>query len=163
MPENALSVACQRFRDLLLGAPTGTPHYVDAGRFREADKTSQLGQTPAGTFHQKPFEVEWDDSSQSDETGPDYVTGDLIDTSATIRVSVGYLMGVGRQVSVSVAAYEDSRLIRRVLEHPGNYDEDVTGISVVEWQRTRKSKPDADGRVVMDMTFRVRVRETQPT
>ena len=50
-----------------------------------------------------------------------------------------------------------------MLEEPGNYDETVTGLSKVEWQRTRKSKPDNDGRVVLEMTFRVRVREEQPT
>lgn len=163
MPESCLDLVTQRFRDLLLGAPTGTVHYVDAGRFRETDKTYLFAEQPAGIFHQHPIEVEWDDSSQADETGPDYVSGDLVDSSATITVRVGYLWGVGKQIEVSARTAQDSRLIRRVLEHPGNYDEDNTGLIKVDWLRSRKSQPDKDGRVVMTLSFRVRIREEQPT
>lgn len=160
---NAVSATCQRFRDLLEGAPVTTAHGVDAGRFRRVDNTNPLEGHPAGVFHQKPFEVVWLEESFADETGPDMYSGDLVDRSATIRVSVGYRHGVGKAITVSDDAYEDARLIRRVLEEPGNYDATNSGLVKVDHQRSKLGPADGDGRVVLDMTFRVRVREDQPT
>ena len=159
---NALSATCQRFRDLLEGAPVTTPHSVDAGRFKRIDNTAPLAAQPAGVFHQKPFEVLWTEEGIADETGPEMLSGNLVDLSATIVIRVGYRHGVGKAITVSDDAYEDARLIRRVLEEPGNYDATVTGLVEVNHQRSRLGNKDADGRVVLDMTFRVRLREDQP-
>lgn len=161
--ENALPAVCQRFRELILGAPTTTPHSISAGTFRAIDNTAPLAAQPAGIFHQRPFEVDWEEHTFADVTGPDTLAGNLVDTSATVRVSVGYRMGVGHAINVSDAAAVDARLIRRVLEEPGNYDAASTGLEEVNWLRARKAKPDADGRVVVELLFRVRMREDQPT
>lgn len=160
---NALSASCQRFRDLILGAPVTTPHGVSAGRFRAIDNTGPLAKQPAGIFHEKPFEVVWTEEGIPDETGPDTLSGDLVDRSATVLVRVGYRHGVGKSITVSDAAYEDARLIRRVLEEPGNYDGMVTGLVKVDHVRSRLGQPDGDGRVLCEMQFRVRMREDQPT
>ena len=161
--ENALSAACARFRALIEGAPVTTPHGVTAGRFRPNDLTVPLAQQPAGTFHQKPYEVVWLEEGIPDETGPEELSGNLVDLSATVAVRVGYRQGVGRDISVSEAAYEDARLLRRVLEEPGNYDGDNTGIVQVNRVRSKIGQPDPDGRVLLEMTFRLRLREDQPT
>lgn len=163
MPESCLDLVCQRFRDLLEGKAGTSPHTVDAGHFRPIDQSYPLARQPAVIFHQRPYEVDWEDSSQADETGPDYYSGDLVDTSATIRVAVGYRQGVGHTVHRGNSEAQDSRLIRRVLESPPNYDEDNTGLIKVDWLRTRKSAADGDGRIVMTLSFRVRIREEQPT
>ena len=160
---NALPAALQRFRDLLEGAPTSTPHSVPAGTFRRGDLTVPLAQQNAGTFHQKPYEVVWQEEGIPDETGPEEVSGNLVDSSATVLVRVGYRHGVGKDVSVSDSAAIDARLIRRVLEEPGNYDGDNTGIVQVNRVRSRLGQQDGDGRVLLEMQFRIRLREDQPT
>lgn len=159
---NALPAALQRFRDLIEGAPTTTVHAIPAGTFRRGDLTVSLAQQQAGTFHQKPYEVVWLEEGIPDETGPEQVSGNLVDSSATVLVRVGYLHGVGKAVSVSDAAAVDARLIRRVLEEPGNYDGDNTGIVQVNRIRSRLGQPDGDGRVILEMQFRIRLREDQP-
>jgi hypothetical protein len=161
--ENALSATCQRFRDLILGAPVTTAHGVSAGRFRGIDNSYPLARQPASIWHEKPFEVVWTEEGIPDETGPDMLSGDLVDRSATVLIRVGYRHGVGKAITVSDDAYEDARLIRRVLEEPGNYDATNTGIVKVDHQRSRLGTADGDGRVLCEMTFRVRMREDQPT
>lgn len=160
--EYALQATAQRFRDLILGAPVTTPHGITAGRFRAIDNTVPLAEQPLSIFAEKPFEVVWTEEGIPDETGPEHLSGNLVDSSATILVRVGYLHGVGKAVNVSDAAAEDTRLIRRVLEEPGNYDGDNTGLVQSNRIRSRLIQADRDGRVIMEMTFRVRMREDQP-
>lgn len=161
--QNALPAVCQRFRDLILGTPTPTAHAIAGGTFRAIDHTAPLASQPAGIFHQKPFEVVWTEEGIPDETGPEHLSGNLVDSSATVLVRVGYRHGVGKDVTVSDAAATDARLIRRVLEEPGNYDGDNTGLVQANRVRSRLIPADRDGRVILEMTFRVRVREDQPT
>lgn len=160
--EYALVATAQRFRDLILGAPVTTPHSIDAGRFRAIDNTVPLADQPLSIFAEKPFEVVWTEEGIPDETGPEPVSGNLVDSSATLLVRVGYLHGVGKAINVSDAAATDARLIRRVLEEPGNYDADNTGLEQCNRIRSRLSGPDRDGRVLLEIQFRVRMREDQP-
>lgn len=160
---NALSATCRRFRDLLLGAPVTTPHSIAAGRFRGIDNNEPLERQPAGIFHEKPFEVVWTEEGVPDETQYETLSGNLVDRSATVIVRVGYRHGIGKAITVSDDAYEDARLIRRVIEEPGNYDAAVTGLVKVDHLRSTLNQPDDAGRVLCEMTFRVRMREDQPT
>lgn len=160
--ENALAAVTTRFRDLIMGAPVTSPHHIDGGRFRAIDYTAPLAEQPLSIFTEKPFEVVWTEEGIPDETGPEPVSGNLVDSSATIVIRVGYLHGVGKAVSVSDAAAIDARLIRRVLEEPQNYDRTNTGLEDVERVRSRLLPKDRDGRVILEMTFRVRMREDQP-
>ncbi len=160
--QDALPAVCARFRSLIAGVPTPTVHSVTPGTFRAIDNTVPLAQQPQGIFASKPFEVVWTEEGIPDETGPEPVYGNLVESSATILVRVGYLQGVGRSVNVSDDAARDARLIRRVLEEPGNYDQGNTGLEKVDRIRSRLGLADGDGRVLMEMTFRVRMREDQP-
>ncbi len=160
---NAVSAACQRFRDLMLGEPSTTAHSIPPMTFRSIDNREPLARQPAGIFHERPFEVAWTEEGIPDETGPELLSGNLCDVSATVRVAVGYRHGVGKAITVSDAAYEDARLIRRVLEEPANYDATTTGLVTVTRLRSTLGAADGDGRVILTMQFRIRCREDQPT
>lgn len=159
----AVNLACQRFRELLEGATTGNVHAIPAGYFRRTDQSQRLVDQPPSIFNDRPYEVEWTEEGVP-ENGPANVSGNLIDVGATIMVRVGYLLGIGDTVQVQESAYEDARLIRRVLEHPSNYDADNTGITDVNRVRSRLIYgDDEDQKAILEMEFRLQLQEDQPT
>ena len=162
MPENALSLACSRFRELMNGKPTGNQHSVPAGRFRAIDQSVPLAKQSASIYADKPYEVVWTEEGEPDETGPAMVSGNLIDLSATVMVRVGYLRGIGRDTSLQSDEYQDVRLIRRVLEEPRNYDSSNTGLVKVDRIKSRRLPIDEE-REMVEIQFRLRLVEDQPT
>lgn len=159
--ENALPLILTRFRELLAGATTGDIHTVAAGYFRNPDPSTRLIDQPVGAFSVRPVEVEWLAEESADPEQP--VTGNLIDRQADIAVRVGYVLGADIQ-SLQTQMYEDGRLIRRVLEHPQNYDSATTGLMTVTHvsMKTNFDSGDGDRRALLEMTFRVLYREDQP-
>lgn len=162
MIENSVPKVADLFRALILGKATGNQHVCPLGRFRRADPSARLVDQQTGAFSVRPFEVEWVEEGIP-SSGAQPVTGNLVDVQAEIHVRVGYVLGSDIEL-VQREMYEDARLIRRVLEEPGNYDQAVTGLMTVERVNSKTSFDTGTGdrRALLEMTFRVECREDQP-
>ena len=127
------SAALSHMRDLVEGQVGGATYAVAAGRFRPTDDRHALAEQPehacGGRYELLP--VSWSDGF--DETGLANVTGQLVDSTLSAILRVGYYFGGGTAgngglTGVTDQMAEDAFLLRRVLTIPDNYDGGNTGI-----------------------------------
>lgn len=168
--DSGLVLVAAHWRNLLTGRTVAAPHTaVQRGHFVDTPPRLRLVEHPESLFSKRPVEVEWGELTQPDGTGPAPIVGDKSESSSTMFVRVGYLQGGGTagdgdRISVADEMARDEKLIRLMLQEQANFDEDTTGLMQVLRVRAKPNfATGADRRALLEIEFRVRIRDTDPT
>jgi hypothetical protein len=128
------SAALTRLRLLVEGGVAGAQYAISANRFKPTDDRHALEDQPEHAIHRR-YEIlpaQWDDGFS--ETGLANVSGQLVDSTLSAVLRVGYYFGGGTAgsaglVGVTNEMAEDAFLLRRVLTIPANFSAATTGIT----------------------------------
>lgn len=158
-----LYAAMSRLRDLVEGGIPGAIYAVDSGRFRRTDQRLRLEHQPEtavdGRYELEP--VSWGEP----DDGAANLSGELVDSAATLVLRVGYLQGGGTMaqgdyVGIGDRMAEDAFLLRRLISAPQNFDGGDTNIvSIVMQPATFRYAVPPDRRAILEIPFRVRLED----
>lgn len=158
-----LYAAMAHLRDLIEGGLAGVTYAVEAGRFRRTDQRLRLEHQPETAVDGR-YEVEPLSWGEPDDT-PANVSGQLVDSAATLVLRVGYLQGGGTMmqgdyVGVGDRMAEDAFLLRRLISEPQNFDGQNTNITecIMQPATFRYATP-PDRRAILEIPFRVRLED----
>lgn len=158
----AFSRTLERMRGLTAGEIVAELHPIPPGTFRRASPIGRLEGHPLPAYKgpPHPFQIRPAREGQRNRTTGDSF-GERRDTEARVELVVGYLDG--NVDDLEIRMIEDSARLLRLHFSSRNWDKDVTGCELCEYQGTvYQAEPDG-ARALMVQTWRLELHDSWGT